>query len=89
MRVALEAGVDAIHPGYGFSSENPSFAEACAEAGIVFIGPTPEIMRRLGNKVTARDLAASAGVPVMPATPPLPRRTRQRRRDSPRASATR
>ena len=72
VRVALEAGVDAVHPGYGFLSENPAFAEACAEAGILFIGPTPEIMRRLGNKVTARDLAVSAGVPVMPATPPLP-----------------
>jgi pyruvate carboxylase len=73
VRVALEAHVDAIHPGYGFLSENPQFAEACAGAGITFIGPTPEIMRRLGNKVTARELATAAGVPVMPATPPLPR----------------
>jgi pyruvate carboxylase len=72
VRVALEAGADAIHPGYGFLSENPDFADGCAAAGIVFIGPTAEIMRRLGNKVTARELAASAGVPVMPATPPLP-----------------
>jgi pyruvate carboxylase len=73
VRVALEAHVDAIHPGYGFLSENPEFAEACARAGITFIGPTPEIMRRLGNKVMARQLATEAGVPVMPATPPLPR----------------
>ena len=73
VRVAREAGVDAIHPGYGFLSENPQFAAACAEAGITFIGPTPEIMRRLGNKVMARELAVAAGVPVMPATPPLPR----------------
>ena len=73
IRVAQEAGVDAIHPGYGFLSENPQFAEACAAARIVFIGPTPQIMRSLGNKVTARELAVSAGVPVMPATPPLPR----------------
>jgi len=72
IRVALEAGADAIHPGYGFLSENPDFADACDAAGIIFIGPTSEIMRRLGNKVTARDLASSAGVPVMPATPPLP-----------------
>ena len=72
VRVAVQAGADAVHPGYGFLSENPDFAEACAAAGILFIGPTPEIMRRLGNKVTARDLAQSAGVPVMPATPPLP-----------------
>ncbi len=73
IRVAQEAGADAIHPGYGFLSENPQFAEACAAAGITFIGPTPQIMRSLGNKVTARELAVSAGVPVMPATPPLPR----------------
>ncbi len=73
IRIAREAGADAIHPGYGFLSENPEFAEACAAAGIIFIGPTPEIMRSLGNKVTARTLAVSAGVPVMPATPPLPR----------------
>ena len=59
-------------PGYGFLSENPEFAQACAEAGIVFIGPTPKTMRTLGNKVAARNLATSAGVPVMPATPPLP-----------------
>ena len=73
IRVARNAHVDAIHPGYGFLSENPQFAERCAAAGLIFVGPTPEIMRRLGNKVQARELAISAGVPVMPATPPLPR----------------
>ncbi len=72
MRVAVEAGADAIHPGYGFLSESPEFAEACGAAGIVFVGPRPDTMRRLGNKVVARNLAVSAGVPVMPATPPLP-----------------
>ena len=72
MRVAVEAKVDAIHPGYGFLSENPDFVEACNREGVIFIGPTPEIMRTLGNKVAARNLATSAGVPVMPATPPLP-----------------
>jgi pyruvate carboxylase len=72
LRVAREARVDAIHPGYGFLSENPEFAQACAAAGIVFIGPTPDTMRALGNKVAARNLATSAGVPTMPATPPLP-----------------
>src|SRR5579872_2839757 len=72
LRIAREADVDAIHPGYGFLSENPEFARACAAAGIVFIGPTPETMSALGNKVSARNLAASAGVPVMPATPALP-----------------
>ncbi|MGO9513059.1 MAG: pyruvate carboxylase [Steroidobacteraceae bacterium] len=72
IRIATEARVDAIHPGYGFLSESPEFAESCAAAGILFIGPLPDTMRRLGNKIEARNLAASAGVPVMPATPPLP-----------------
>jgi len=72
LRVAREARVDAIHPGYGFLSENPEFAQACAAAGIVFVGPSPDTMRTLGNKVAARNLATSAGVPTMPATPPLP-----------------
>jgi pyruvate carboxylase len=72
IRVAQEARVDAIHPGYGFLSESPEFAEACAAAGIIFIGPRPETMRTLGNKVAARNLAISVGVPVMPATDPLP-----------------
>src|ERR1700735_1139838 len=72
VRVAVEARVDAVHPGYGFLSESPEFAEACAAAGILFVGPLPDTMRKLGNKVEARNLAASAGVPVMPATPPLP-----------------
>jgi pyruvate carboxylase len=72
IRVAREAKADAIHPGYGFLSENPDFAEACAAAGIVFIGPSAETMRRLGDKVSARNLAVSVGVPVMPASDPLP-----------------
>lgn len=72
LRVAREAGVDAIHPGYGFLSENPDFAEACERAGIIFVGPKPEVMRALGNKVSARELAQKAGVPVVPATSALP-----------------
>ncbi|WP_143727978.1 ATP-binding protein, partial [Moorena bouillonii] len=72
IRVAKLSGADAIHPGYGLLSESPEFAEACAKNGIVFIGPTPETMRRLGNKVAARNLAVEVGVPVVPATPPLP-----------------
>ncbi|HET9473968.1 MAG TPA: pyruvate carboxylase, partial [Steroidobacteraceae bacterium] len=72
LRIAIEAKADAIHPGYGFLSENPDFVEACNREGVTFVGPTPEIMRTLGNKVAARNLANSAGVPVMPATPPLP-----------------
>ncbi|MEO0423898.1 MAG: pyruvate carboxylase [Pseudomonadota bacterium] len=72
LEVALEAGCDAVHPGYGFLSENPEFAERCAAAGIKFVGPPPSVMRALGNKVQARQLAERAKVPVMPATPPLP-----------------
>ncbi len=72
IRVARLSGADAIHPGYGLLSESPEFAEACAAAGITFIGPKPETMRRLGNKVAARNLAIEVGVPVIPATDPLP-----------------
>ena len=72
VRIAREARVDAIHPGYGFLSENPQFAQECASAGVVFIGPSPASMQMLGNKVAARNLAIAAGVPVMPATTPLP-----------------
>jgi hypothetical protein len=72
IRVAKLSGADAIHPGYGLLSESPEFAEACAENGITFIGPKPETMRRLGNKVAARNLAVDIGVPVVPATDPLP-----------------
>ena len=72
IRVARLSGADAIHPGYGLLSESPEFAEACSEAGITFIGPTPDTMRRLGNKVAARNLAIEIGVPVIPATEPLP-----------------
>jgi pyruvate carboxylase len=72
LRIAAESKADAIHPGYGFLSENPDFVEACNRDGVIFVGPTPDIMRTLGNKVAARNLATSAGVPVMPATPPLP-----------------
>lgn len=72
LRVARISGADAIHPGYGLLSESPEFVDACEEAGITFIGPKPETMRSLGNKVAARNLAIKAGVPVVPATDPLP-----------------
>ncbi|CAG4893586.1 pyruvate carboxylase [Paraburkholderia saeva] len=72
LRVARKANVDAIHPGYGFLSENPDFAQAVIDAGIRWMGPSPEVMRTLGNKVAARNAAIAAGVPVMPATAPLP-----------------
>ena len=72
IRIAKEAQADAIHPGYGFLSENPDFAQACTNNGIIFIGPKSDVMRTLGNKVAARNAAIAAGVPVVPATPALP-----------------
>src|SRR5205823_11805727 len=60
------ANVEAIHPGYGFLSENPHFAEVCRSCKIEFIGPPHEAMQRLGNKNEARKLAKEAGVPVVP-----------------------
>lgn len=72
IRIAKESGCDAVHPGYGLLSENPEFADRCAEAGIIFVGPSPDVMRKLGNKVEARMIATAAGVPVMPASDPLP-----------------
>ena len=72
VKVAVRSGADAVHPGYGFLSESPDFARACISAGLVFIGPSPEVMSRLGNKVQARALAQDHHVPVMPATDALP-----------------
>jgi pyruvate carboxylase len=72
IRIARESGADGVHPGYGFLSENPDFADACRAAGLTFVGPSSEVMRLLGNKVAARKAAVAAGVPVMPATGPLP-----------------
>ncbi|XP_064881295.1 pyruvate carboxylase, mitochondrial-like [Oncorhynchus nerka] len=68
IKVAKENGVDAIHPGYGFLSERSDFAQACVDAGVRFIGPSPETVRKMGDKVEARSLAISAGVPVVPGT---------------------
>src|SRR5690606_21086748 len=65
IHLALERGVDAIHPGYGFLSENADFAQACQDAGITFVGPTAEILKQLGDKTTAREIAKKAGVPVL------------------------
>ncbi|MGB5220017.1 MAG: acetyl-CoA carboxylase biotin carboxylase subunit [Polyangiales bacterium] len=61
-------GADAVHPGYGFLSENPEFAETCAQCDLVFIGPTPEQMRQWGDKVSARALAKSLGLPILEGT---------------------
>jgi acetyl-CoA carboxylase, biotin carboxylase subunit len=68
IQAALKSGVDAVHPGYGFLSENASFAEACAEAGIIFIGPRPDAIRAMGDKTAARALMEKAGVPMAPGT---------------------
>jgi pyruvate carboxylase len=68
IEIAVDNGVDAIHPGYGFLSERADFARACAAAGIVFIGPSPEILDALGDKTAGRELAERAGVPVVPGT---------------------
>ena len=68
IQVAVEHGADAIHPGYGFLSENAAFARRCNDAGIVFIGPEPETMVVMGDKISARRRMREAGVPVVPGT---------------------
>src|SRR5947209_20141607 len=68
VQTARRAGADAVHPGYGFLSENPSFAEACAAAGLTFVGPPAAAMRRMGSKTAARQLARDLGVPMVPGT---------------------
>ncbi len=67
--VALQAGADAIHPGYGFLAENAGFAQAVQDAGLTFIGPPPAAIAAMGDKVTARETVAKAGVPLIPGTP--------------------
>ena len=69
LQAAHDSRADAIHPGYGFLSENPRFARACRDAGIAFVGPTPESMAALGDKLNSKDIAVAAGVPVVPSTP--------------------
>ena len=69
IRVAKESGADAIYPGYGFLSENPDLAQAAADAGITFIGPPTRVLEMAGNKVTAKEHAIAAGVPVLKSTP--------------------
>jgi len=66
IRAAKESGSDALHPGYGLLSENPALAEACVEAGVLFVGPPPEAIRLMGDKAAARKLAGEHGIPVVP-----------------------
>jgi pyruvate carboxylase len=68
IQTALDRGAEYIHPGYGFLSENAEFAQACATAGITFIGPTPEMLRNFGDKLAARKIAEAAGVRIVPGT---------------------
>src|SRR6187399_2036391 len=70
MRVALEAGADAIYPGYGFLSENPELAAACAQAGITFVGPSAQVLELTGNKARAIAAAKAAGLPVLASSEP-------------------
>ena len=71
IEIARRYNADAIHPGYGFLAENPVFSRRVREEGIVFIGPTPEEIERLGDKATAKEIARRAGVPTAPSSPPL------------------
>src|SRR6185503_17958364 len=66
--LAKEKGVDLIHPGYGFLSENAAFAQACRDAGIIFVGPRPELLELMGDKVAARALAQRLNIPILPGT---------------------
>ena len=68
IKAARKSGADAIHPGYGFLAENPDFAKACEDAGLIFIGPTSEVITNLGNKVIARQIMAEANIPMVPGT---------------------
>ncbi|OWL98141.1 hypothetical protein B7435_25425, partial [Mycolicibacterium peregrinum] len=70
IRVAEHSGADAVYPGYGFLSENPELASACAEAGITFVGPSAQVLELTGNKARAIDAARAAGLPVLASSAP-------------------
>ena len=69
VKVALEHKIDMVHPGYGFLSENPDFAELCEKNGLIFVGPSPELIRNMGIKTIAKKMAADAGMPLVPGSP--------------------
>ena len=73
IEAARKTRADAIHPGYGFLAENADFADACERAAIVFVGPSPSAIRKMGGKTGGREIAAAAGVPVVPAYDPSAR----------------
>src|SRR5947208_1375687 len=66
LALARQHEVDAIHPGYGFLSENPDLARACRDAGIIFCGPPADVLEKLGDKIEARSIAETAGLPILP-----------------------
>ena len=69
IQLAVMCGAQAVHPGYGFLAENPAFSRECTEAGLVFIGPNPETIKLLGNKIRSKETAVQAGVPIVPSSP--------------------
>ena len=88
IEAARKSGAEAVHPGYGFLSENAEFAQACADAGLVFVGPTAEMMIAMGSKSGSKALMEKAGVPLVPAIMAKPR-TRRRWPRPPTRSAFR